>query len=103
MFRVKQFDLTYEALNEKDTFSEGDTVSGRVTLTLAKETKVKCLFVKFKGEAKVNWTQKTGDYSTTYASHKRYFELSESLVPENENGRPIALRFFYFILFIYSL
>ncbi|KAG7243939.1 hypothetical protein INR49_006097 [Caranx melampygus] len=86
MSRVKGFELTYEALNENNTFSEGDTVSGRVTLTLAKETKVKYLIVKFKGEARVLWSEKTINSTITYTAHERYFKVKESLVAENEKG-----------------
>lgn len=93
MSRVKKFDLTYEALNENNTFSEGDTVSGRVNLTLAKETKVKSLIVKLKGEARVLWNEKVGNQTITRTAHKTYFKVSEMLVAENENG--IKLHTYY--------
>ncbi|XP_071338764.1 arrestin domain-containing protein 3-like isoform X2 [Trachinotus anak] len=83
MSRIKEFTLSYEALNEEGTFSEGDTVSGRVTLTLSRDTKVKCLLVKAKGEARVSWSEGMGDDSRSYSAHRRYFKIKECLVAEN--------------------
>ncbi|XP_029366755.1 arrestin domain-containing protein 3-like [Echeneis naucrates] len=79
MSPIKHLDLTYEALNEEGTFSEGDTVSGRVTLTLEKDTKVKSFFVKAKGVAHVRWSEGTGDNRRSYSAHREYFKIKKSL------------------------
>lgn len=87
MSPIKDFKLIYETLNKEDTFSEGDTVAGTVSLTLAEETKVKSLVVKVKGEARVHWTEGTGDRKRTRSDHRRYFKDKEYLVAENSKGR----------------
>ncbi|XP_071783582.1 arrestin domain-containing protein 3-like [Centroberyx gerrardi] len=79
----KELTLTYNVLNDENTFSEGDTLTGRVTLTLAKDTKVKSLFVKVKGDANVHWTEGSGDDKTSYSAFRRYFKLKECLIPED--------------------
>ncbi|XP_042344583.1 arrestin domain-containing protein 3-like [Plectropomus leopardus] len=86
MSPIKNFNLVYESLNEDGTFSEGDTISGAVTFTLTKQTKVKGLMVKAKGDANVHWTEGSGEDETSYSAHKRYFKLKEYLVPKNANG-----------------
>uniref|UniRef100_A0A3Q3EPI3 Uncharacterized protein n=1 Tax=Labrus bergylta TaxID=56723 RepID=A0A3Q3EPI3_9LABR len=57
----KNFKLTFEALNEEQTFTSGDTIRGTLTFTLTEDTKVKSLGVKVKGYAHVHWTEGTGD------------------------------------------
>ncbi|XP_068461104.1 arrestin domain-containing protein 3-like [Clinocottus analis] len=86
MSPIKDFNLVYEALNKEDTVSQGDTIAGTVTFTLKKETKVKKLVVKVKGDARVHWTEGSGDGRRSYNAHRRYFKLKESLVAEDEKG-----------------
>uniref|UniRef100_A0A8C9XE41 Arrestin C-terminal-like domain-containing protein n=1 Tax=Sander lucioperca TaxID=283035 RepID=A0A8C9XE41_SANLU len=69
--------LTCEALNEEATFSEGDTVAGTLTFTLKKETKVKGVMVKAKGDANVSWSEGSGDNRRSYTAHTRYFKLKD--------------------------
>ena len=87
---VKDLSIAYEAVNKERTFSGGDPVTGRVTFKLDKDTKVKSVFIKMKGDANVSWTENsgTGDDKTsdTYSAHKRYFKLKAYLVPENAKG-----------------
>lgn len=84
---VKSLTMTYDAQNENGTFSEGDTVTGTVTLALEKNITVQTVFVKIKGDAEVRWTKKTNDHTHTYSAHRRYFKLKQFLIPENSKGR----------------
>ncbi|XP_038560574.1 arrestin domain-containing protein 3-like [Micropterus salmoides] len=93
MSPIKDFSLTYEALNEEDTFSDGDTVTGTVAFALTKETKVKSLFVKVKGDANVHWTEGSGDDERSYSAHRRYFKLKEYLVAEKDKGAVLSQGF----------
>ncbi len=86
IFQIKEFALNYEAPNEKDTFSVGD-VTGTVTFTLKKDTKVKSPLVKVKGDVRVHRTEGTKDNERTYSDHRRYFKVKEHLVTENASGR----------------
>ncbi|XP_075955491.1 arrestin domain-containing protein 3-like [Anarhichas minor] len=86
MSPIKDLNLVYEALNKEDTFSQGDTIAGTITFTLTKETKVKALTVKAKGDARVHWTDGSGDDSESYHAHRRYLKLKEHVVAENEKG-----------------
>lgn len=88
MSPVKDFTLTYETLNEEGTFSQGDTLAGTLSFTLTKDTKVKSIFVKAKGEAHVHWSEGSGDSEKSYSAHRRYFKLKEVLFEENAKGMP---------------
>ncbi|MED6243799.1 hypothetical protein ATANTOWER_027121 [Ataeniobius toweri] len=84
---VKSLTISYDALNEEGTFSQGDVVTGQAVLSLSKETKAQGLFVKAKGDANVHWTEKRGDRTHTYSAHQRYFKLKQFLIPEDSEGR----------------
>ncbi|XP_042343744.1 arrestin domain-containing protein 2-like [Plectropomus leopardus] len=86
MSLIKDFHLVYHSLNEEGIFSEGDTISGTVTFTLTKQTNVKGLMVKAKGDANVHWKECSENGETTYSAHKRYFKLKQYLVPEHTKG-----------------
>ncbi|XP_044225350.1 arrestin domain-containing protein 3-like [Thunnus albacares] len=86
---IQSLTMTYDALNEDRTFSEGDTLTGKVTLALLKEITVKSFFVKAKGDAHVCWTVYSGDGSFTYSSHRRYFKLKQFFVPEGSKDTVI--------------
>ena len=84
---IKDLTLTYDALNEEKTFSEGDTLTGTVTMCLEKDTKVESFFVKLKGDANVHWSEKRGEHNHSYNAHRRYFKLKQFLIPENTKGK----------------
>ncbi|XP_047197208.1 arrestin domain-containing protein 3-like [Hippoglossus stenolepis] len=82
MSPIKDFTMRYEALNPESFFSQGDTITGTVTVTLTKDTKVKSLFLKAKGDARVRWTDVDGEDVVMHRATKRYFKVKEYLVSE---------------------
>ncbi|TNN35613.1 Arrestin domain-containing protein 3 [Liparis tanakae] len=65
---VKSLKVTYKPVNEENTFTSGDRVSGEVSLELAKNCSINALWVKFKGKAEVLWTEDYGDHRATHHS-----------------------------------
>lgn len=82
---IRNFKMTYDAINDFGTFSEGDTITGKVTLELEKETKIETLFVKAKGDVSVHWSEKHGDKSRNYSAHRRLFKEKHYLVAQEQN------------------
>lgn len=87
MSPIKDFTLVYEALNKEDVFTNGDTVTGLITFTLTKETEVKSLLVKIKGDATVHWSEGSGDRRRSHSDRRRYFKVKEYFVKEDAKGR----------------
>ncbi|XP_076585958.1 arrestin domain-containing protein 3-like [Chaetodon auriga] len=77
---VKSLKVTYNPINEKNTFSSGDWLSGQVALEVAKDCQMESLFIKFKGKAEVLWTEKHGKTTVTYHAKDKYFSLKHYFV-----------------------
>ncbi|KAI5613153.1 hypothetical protein C0J50_11513, partial [Silurus asotus] len=58
---VKNFSVTFDPVNESNTFTNGDYICGKVTVEVKKETQVERLFIKAKGKASVMWTENCGN------------------------------------------
>lgn len=99
---IKNFKLTYDALNDYGTFSEGDTISGKVTLELEKETKIESLFVKVKGDVSVRWSEKHGENTRSYSAHRRLFKQKQFLIAEEHRDTmlPSGVHIFKFSMTI---
>ncbi|XP_072537316.1 arrestin domain-containing protein 3 [Salminus brasiliensis] len=81
--------LTVEcnAINERNTFSNGDVLTGQLIVEVSKKTTIKSLTIKAKGKASVAWTETHGEQQVTYWDEEKYFSQTESILPnENSNG-----------------
>uniref|UniRef100_A0A3Q3M4M8 Arrestin C-terminal-like domain-containing protein n=1 Tax=Mastacembelus armatus TaxID=205130 RepID=A0A3Q3M4M8_9TELE len=72
---VKSLKISYNPINETNTFTNGDWISGQVTLELAKDCQIENLLVKFKGKADVLWTERYGKTTVVYHAKEKYFSL----------------------------
>lgn len=84
---IQNFSISYEALNDYGTFSEGDALRGRVTLALTKQIAVESVFIKVTGDASVSWTERVGERSYTYSAAHRYFKLKQPVILASAKGR----------------
>ncbi|KAK2898564.1 hypothetical protein QQF64_032202 [Cirrhinus molitorella] len=80
---IRNFAIQYDAVNDRNTFSNGDTLAGRVIVEVSKETKIKALTVKAKGKADVSWTETHGEDSVTYWDKEKYFSHTQSVLPDS--------------------
>ncbi|XP_066567952.1 arrestin domain-containing protein 3 [Amia ocellicauda] len=80
---VTNLSISYDALNESNTFSRGDVISGRVTFDVSKEIKVEYLTVSAKGKASVHWTETEDEETKSYNADEMYFNLENKLIQQN--------------------
>lgn len=82
---VKNISVALDALNEGNTFSNGDDISGRVILEVAKETKIESLFIKAKGKASVLWSEHYGkNITVVYYDKETCFKSIQYFVQEQK-------------------
>lgn len=82
---ITSFTIGYYALNEDRTFSEGDILTGLLTLNLEKQVGIRSLFVKVKGDANVYWTER-GSTITSYSTHRRLFKMKQWIIQDETEG-----------------
>lgn len=81
---VKSLKVTYNPINETNTFTNGDTVTGQVTLEAAKECHIGSLCVKFKGKARVMWSERHGNVTVVYHSKEKYFVFKHYFIRDKK-------------------
>uniref|UniRef100_A0A3Q3EJQ6 Thioredoxin-interacting protein-like n=1 Tax=Labrus bergylta TaxID=56723 RepID=A0A3Q3EJQ6_9LABR len=84
------FIVTYNSINENNTFTSGDCVSGHVTLEVAKDCQIESLMVQFKGKSEVLWTERHGQVTVVYHSKDKYFSIKHYFIRDkNAKGKSV--------------
>lgn len=87
---IKNFGISFDGLNERNTFSAGDLITGKISFDLTKETKINALTIKMKGGANVHWS-KTGSgkkrRSKHYSARMEFFNYKNVLMQSNAGMR----------------
>ncbi|XP_059192553.1 arrestin domain-containing protein 4-like [Centropristis striata] len=90
---VKSLKVTYNPINKENTFTDGDCVSGHVTLEVTKDCEIDSLLIKFKGKSEVLWSEKHGR-STVYSHSKdKYFSIKHYFIRDprgDDNQTPLT-------------
>ncbi|KAG7481299.1 hypothetical protein MATL_G00065240 [Megalops atlanticus] len=79
---IKNISITYDAINENNTFSSGDFISGRLIVEVAKEAKIDSLLIKAKGKAEVLWSEHYGKVTVVYHQKEKFFKLEQYIIQE---------------------
>ncbi|XP_041644093.1 arrestin domain-containing protein 3-like [Cheilinus undulatus] len=85
---VKNFKLTYDAPNEDNTFTAGDTITGTLTFTLTSDTKVKSVSVEAIGCASATWN--AIEDNSLYSETRNYFTYKEAVVVDSSHGTMLS-------------
>uniref|UniRef100_A0A8C1VZ82 Arrestin C-terminal-like domain-containing protein n=1 Tax=Cyprinus carpio TaxID=7962 RepID=A0A8C1VZ82_CYPCA len=81
---VKNISVTYNPINQSNTFTSGDFISGQVILDVAKDTQMQSLSVKIKGKAEVYWTERHGKTTVVYSDKEKYYSVERFFVREDK-------------------
>lgn len=91
--KVKSLTISFDCLNDSNVpvYSSGDTVSGRVSLEVTGEIRVKSLKIHARGHAKVRWTESRNAgsntaYTQNYTEEVEYFNHKDILIG-HERGK----------------
>lgn len=86
--KVKNISVAFDPLCKANTFTNGDYISGRVTLEVARETHIERLFVKVKGKASVRWSENDGRYNVVvYHDNETCFKSIQYFIQEQKKGK----------------
>uniref|UniRef100_A0A3B3XMC0 Arrestin-like N-terminal domain-containing protein n=1 Tax=Poecilia mexicana TaxID=48701 RepID=A0A3B3XMC0_9TELE len=74
---IKKIEITYNSINASNTFTNGDIVSGQVSVEAAKDCQISSFYIKFKGKADVFWTERHGQTTQIYHAKDKYFSVRQ--------------------------
>ncbi|KAL0979755.1 hypothetical protein UPYG_G00189210 [Umbra pygmaea] len=78
---IKVFSIEYDTINLQNTFTNGDHLTGRITVDVSKNTKIKSITFVAKGKATVRWTERYGPHSTVvYYASEKYFKIEHNIL-----------------------
>ncbi|XP_073697219.1 arrestin domain-containing protein 3-like [Garra rufa] len=81
---VKNIAVTYNPINQSNTFTSGDFISGQVILDVAKDTQMQSLSVKIKGKAEVCWSERHGKTTVVYSDKEKYYSVKRFFVRDDK-------------------
>ncbi|XP_056150073.1 arrestin domain-containing protein 3-like [Lampris incognitus] len=80
---IQNFTICYDAINSKNIFTNGDTITGRIIVELSKETHIQSLVFIAKGNAKVCWSEHYGqNMHVVLWSNEKYYEVKHHILRE---------------------
>lgn len=80
---IKHFSIEYDAINSKNTFTNGDTINGRIIVEVSKETNIRSLIFIALGYAHVSWEERHGeDNCTSHSQNVMYYNVKHHILRE---------------------
>ncbi|XP_010898025.1 arrestin domain-containing protein 3 isoform X2 [Esox lucius] len=81
---IKSFSIDYNAVNAKNTFTNGDHLTGQITVDVSKKTKIRSITLLAKGKTTVRWTENYGKYTVVYYASEKYFKIEHNILTGND-------------------
>lgn len=91
-FTIKNLSITYDEINESNVFTNGDCISGHVSLEVSKETKINSFRIKAKGKARVSWSEQFGYHYRYYLDSEVYFKSVQYFIKEQKDDGKWAIQ-----------
>lgn len=81
---ITTFAIEYDAINSSNTFTNGDTINGRIVVEVSKETTIQSLIFIGQGEARVRWSEHYGQYHHhVYWQNEKYYQIKHCILRES--------------------
>ncbi|XP_018608565.2 arrestin domain-containing protein 3-like isoform X1 [Scleropages formosus] len=88
---VKSISISYDPINEQNTFSNGDVLTGWVVVVITKKTKIETLLVKVRGKAEVFWSESHGENTDYYHAKEKCLKLDQIILSRKKDENDIVL------------
>ncbi|KAM4745997.1 arrestin domain-containing protein 3-like [Anableps anableps] len=82
---IKKIGITYNSINANNTFTNGDTIFGQVSVDVLKDCQIDSFYIKFKGKAEVMWTERHGQTTLVYHSKNKYFSVRQYFIRDKNS------------------
>ncbi|XP_073321605.1 arrestin domain-containing protein 3-like [Pagrus major] len=80
---INNFSIEYDVINSRNTFTNGDTINGRIIVETSKETKIQALVFIAQGRARVLWSEHYGQYAHyVYCANEKYYDVKHNILRE---------------------
>lgn len=79
---IKNFLIEYDAINSRNTFTNGDEINGRIIVETTKEEKIQSLVFIGQGKAHVAWHEHYGQRSHMVWADEKYYEVKQHILRE---------------------
>uniref|UniRef100_A0A3B3UR34 Arrestin-like N-terminal domain-containing protein n=1 Tax=Poecilia latipinna TaxID=48699 RepID=A0A3B3UR34_9TELE len=86
---IKKIEITYNSINASNTFTNGDIVSGQVSVEAAKDCQISSFYIKFKGKADVFWTETYGQNTYSYHAKDKYFSVRQYFIRDPNSNHNV--------------
>lgn len=80
---IKHFSIEYDAINSENTFTNGDTINGRIIVDVSKQTKIQSLIFIAQGKGRVCWREDYGNQHHVYWAEEEYYNIQEHILRES--------------------
>uniref|UniRef100_H3DDA7 Arrestin C-terminal-like domain-containing protein n=1 Tax=Tetraodon nigroviridis TaxID=99883 RepID=H3DDA7_TETNG len=81
---ITNFSIEYDAINSRNTFTNGDTINGRIVVEVSKETTIQALIFIGQGEAQVCWSEQLGlHHQQQYQQNEKYYKIKHYILKES--------------------
>lgn len=81
---ITNFSIEYDAINSRNTFTNGDIINGRIVVEVSKETTIQALIFIGQGEARVCWSEHYGeDHHHVYWQNEKYYKIKHYILRES--------------------
>ncbi|KAI9521590.1 hypothetical protein NQZ68_003744 [Dissostichus eleginoides] len=81
---INNFAIEYDAINSRNTFTNGDSINGRIIVEVSKETTIQSLIFIAKGKARVCWSEHYGQHQHhMYWADEKYYDIKHHILRES--------------------
>ncbi|KAM8864903.1 arrestin domain-containing protein 3-like isoform 2-T2 [Synchiropus picturatus] len=96
---INSFTIEYDAINSKNTFTNGDIINGRIIVELSKEIEVQSLMFIASGRAEVSWTEHHGHHGAHghhgrnrhYWAKEAYYEVKQHILRQSAGSNVLKM------------
>ncbi|XP_034025450.1 uncharacterized protein LOC117509949 [Thalassophryne amazonica] len=90
---IQTFAIQYDAINKRNTFTNGDIIKGKIILELSKDTSIQSIIFTGKGKAWVWWKEHHGPHEgRLFHAEETYYSIKQDILKEGRQDGTEVIR-----------